>query len=97
MVDENGDWGYGKDALETELMQRAVVNKLTLHPTLPFIGLLSVQKAEILVRALDSGEADDQEEDVEEAKSPGIELFLFLQPQPRPVCEVNYCDRAAQD
>lgn len=97
MVDQDGDWGEGTDVSETDAMQRVVVNKLTLHPAFPFIGLLSVQESEILVRTLDCGKTDGQEEDIEETKSPWIELFLFFQPEPRPVCHIYHCNRAAHN
>lgn len=97
MIDQDGDWGEGTDVSETDGMQPAVVNRPTLHPALPFIGLFPVQESEILVCTLDCGETDGQEEEVEETKSPWIELFLFFQPEPRPVCQIYDCNRATHD
>lgn len=45
VIDEDGDCGKSSVWSEPQTLKRATVNKLTLHPTLPLVGLLSIQES----------------------------------------------------
>lgn len=62
---------------------------LTLHPTLPFIRLFSVQEAEVFVCALDCHEADDEPATSKEGKNPGVVILLFFRPETSSIRKID--------
>lgn len=88
MVDK--DCNYSKNISSSNQSRRFLH---TLHPTLPFVCLITVEETQILVSSLDGHETSHQRAEAKNPKCPCVELLLFLQPEVASICEVDEGER----
>lgn len=93
VVDQNRNYGtrecnelYAMEGVSESVLQ------LTLHPSLPFIRLFTVQEAHILVPLHRRQTSNDQPAKHQDRKSPRVVRFLFLEEDGRTVRDKHVRD-----
>lgn len=73
------------------------MNQRTLHPSLPFVGLVAIEEPKVLVSSSNCRQSSRKRGQIQEAKRPWVELLLFLEPQSCPVRKIDYAHRSTKD
>lgn len=73
------------------------MNQHTLHPPLPFVGLVAIEKSKVFVTSSNCRQSSRERSQTQEAERPWIELLVFFEPQSCPVRKINYAYKSTED